>query len=236
MLKVPTPSLKLESPGPGLAMLEKPVTIAGPAVKLPDGTAVTDQIVGVVTGFLLYRQTPSSSGPQVWDGDKKAWRAGTDAVSLTLTPKPLALKSGAWEGVFIATSDKGAVAAGPNAYYFRTLFRVPFNGSTLAALSLPTPQVRFVSAADTMQAGIKIADAPETATELTIYLRNAAKHEIGSVHFVNDGGTARIDISNSAGALVRLGSNGDITLRPAAGRDVIVLGHLITDTLTVEHP
>jgi hypothetical protein len=235
-LSVPAPSLKYEPTSPNVAILEKPVTIAGPAVKLLDGTPVTDQIIGVVAGFLLYRQTPNDPGPQVWDAEAKAWKSGTDAVSLTLQPKPLTYKDGAWEGIFVAAADKGAVEAGGNLYSFRTLFRVPYQGSTLSALSLPTTAIRFVAATDAMQAGIKMVDAPETATEMTIYLRNAAKEVIGSVQLVNQSGTARIDVSNTAGARVRLAANGDVELRPANGRSVIVQGHLVTDTLHVEHP
>lgn len=233
---VPAPSLQYDSIGPNVATIEKPVTIVGPAVKLPDNTPVTDQIVGLVAGFLLYRQTPGDPGPQVWDGNAKAWKAGTDAVALTLQPKPLAYKEGSWEGLFVATADKGAVEAGNIQYSFRTLFRVPYQESTLAAVSLPTTAIRFVAAADAMQAGIQMIDAPESATEMKIYLRNAAKEVIGSVHLVNQSGTARIDVSNTAGARVRLASNGDVELQPANGRSVIVQGHLVTDTLHVEHP
>ena len=78
--------------------------------------------------------------------------------------------------------------------------------------------------------------SPETATEMKIYLRDAAKQVIGSVHLVNQSGTARIDVTNTAGARVRLASNGDIELRPANGHAVVVQGHLITDTLHVENP
>lgn len=237
-LSVPTPSLKLEPPGPGLATLEKPVTIVSKAVTLPDGTPVTDQLIGITAGYLLYRQTANASGAQVWDPDAKSWKSGTDAVSLTLTPKPLAYKqeSGSWEGLFIATVEKGAIEAGDTQYYFRTLFRVPYQDSTLTALSAPTQPIRFVAAADTMQAGINMVDSPETATEMTVYLRDAAKQVIGSVRLINESGTARIDVTNTAGARVRLTPSGDVELRPANGRSVIVDGHLVTGTLHVENP
>ncbi len=238
MLSVATPSLKLEPPGPGLATLEKPVTIVSKAVTLPDGTSVTDQIIGVTAGFLTYRQTADNSGAQVWDAEAKTWKSGTDAVSLALTPKPLAYKpdSDSWEGLFLATTEKGAVEAGGIQYYFRTLFRVPHEGSTLTALSVATAPIRFVAAADTMQAGINMIATPENATEMQVYLRDAAKQIIGSVHLINESGTARIDVTNTAGARVRLAPNGDVELRPADGRSVIVQGHLVTGTLHVENP
>ena len=236
-LIVPMPSLKLEPPGPGLATLEMPVTIVGKPVFLPDGTPLTDQVIGLVPGFFLYRQPPGSAYSQIWDSDQKLWKNANDTLAATLKPKPLAYKkdqaAAPWEGVFVAAADKDAVQAGPMSYYFRTRYAAPFGGGIIYGFSPPTPSLHFVAAVDTAQAGIKL-DAPDSATDVRLFLRNTAKQIIGSVYMSNVSGQARIEISNSAGASVRLTEGGDIELQPAAGRSVVVLGPLVAQHISYQ--
>jgi hypothetical protein len=229
-LIVPTPAVQAELSGPGLAVLEKPVTIATPGVTLPDGTPLTDQITGITAGFFLFRRK-ASTVTEVWDETLKSWRVLTDSVVMTLKPKPLAYKkdSGGWEGLFVASADKNVEAvsiAGSTDYLFRTFFQAPWAGSTLAAMSAPTPALRFVAMIDAAQAGLKI-DPPDAATEVTLFLRNSAKQIIGSLRLVSELGTAKIELSNTAGAMVRLTSTGNIELETVSGGHLLFNGTLV---------
>lgn len=221
-LKVPPPSLKVDAPpAPGAATLEKPVTLTSGPVLLPDGTPLTMQTLGATAGFFVYRHISGNAGSQIWDTAAKAWRVAGEPAALVLTPIPLVQRGETWEGLFVSSAEKGAIEAGPATYSFRTFFRAPFAGSTAYGFSAATAHLRFIAAADAVQAGLKI-EKPESATEVTLFLRNAAKEPIGSLHMVNDGGVARIELSSSSGALIRLTASGDVELRPAPGRHVFV--------------
>jgi len=226
-LTVPTPAVQAELAGPGLAVLEKPVTIVSAAVTLPDGTPLTDQILGIIAGFFLFRRK-ASTVTEVWDETLKSWRVLADSVVMTLKPKPLAYKkdTGTWEGLFVASADKNVEAGsstGSNDYLFRTFFQAPYQGSTLAAMSALPPALRFIAMIDAAQGGLKV-DPPAAATEVTLFLRDAAKTIIGSLRLVTELGTAKIELSNTAGARVTLTSAGNIELKPAPGGFVNVNG------------
>lgn len=228
-LFVPTPSLVAELSAPGLAVLEKPLTIAAGAVTLPDGTPLTDQTLGIVAGFFLHRRKGSSL-TEAWDETRKQWLVPSEALLMTLKPKPLAWKKekSAWEGLFVASADKDAVQAGTTTEYLvRTFFQAPFGGATLAALSAQSPALRFVAMTDAAQAGLKI-EAPESATEITVFLRNSAKQPIGSVLLINESGSARIELSNSTGAYVRITSTGDILLQSSTTGHVYINQSLVS--------
>jgi hypothetical protein len=226
-LIVATPSLQAELSGPGVAVLEKPVTLVSPAVTLPDGTPLTDQTPGVVAGFFLFRRK-GSTVTEVWDETAKAWRVLADALVMALKPKPLAYKkeSGTWEGLFVASTDKGAVETGATDYLFRTFFQVPSGGTTLGALSSATPALHFVAMIDAAQGGLKVVP-PEGATEVLLFLRDASKQLIGSVRMVNESGRARIELVGAGGAFVRLTSLGDIELQSATNRHIFHNGIVV---------
>lgn len=231
-LAIPAPTLKFDASGPGIATLEKPVTVVSRPVALPDGTPVTDHTIPVTAGFFVYRQTPSSAAAQIWDADQKLWKTASDSLAVTLKPKPLAYQQEqpAWQGVFVAAGEQGAVEAGANWYFFRTWFQAPFAGSTISGLSTPSPSLNFVAAADAAQAGVKL-QSPETATEIQVFLRDSNKQLIGSVRLSNESGQAKIEISNTVGAVVRLTAQGDIEIQPAAGRNVVLLGPLMAQEI-----
>ena len=225
-LLVPTPSLHAELANPGVAILEKPVTIRSNGVTLPDGTPLTDQIIGVAAGFFLYRHN-SSTVAEVWDQEAKQWRVLADGAVMALKPKPLAYKSDAnrWEGLFVASADKDAVLPGAPEYFVRTFFSAPFGGQMLTALSAHSSPLHFVAMIDAAQGGLKL-QPQENTTEVTLFLRNAAKQIIGSARLVNESGTAKIEVTNTAGAAVRLLSNGNIELDAPR---VDVTGHLFVN-------
>ena len=227
VLTIPVPTLQSDTVAPGLAMLEKPVTVVSKPVALPDGAAVTDQLVPMTAGFYLYRQIPSSAFAQVWNMDQKLWQTATDSLAATLKPKPLAYQKDqpAWKGVFVPAGEKGAIEAGVNSYFFRTWFQAPFAGSTISGLSAPSALVKFISGPDAAQAGVKLQpqDAP---VEIQMFVRDPSRQLIGSVHLSDDSGQAKIEISNSTGAIVRITKDGDIEIQPASGRNIILGGTL----------
>lgn len=220
-LAVPAPSVEAKLSGP-LAVLEQPVKLTSAGVTLPDGTAITDETPGAVAGFFLFRKKASTVA-EVWDAAQKTWRVLGDNVIVTLPPKPLAFRkeSGTWEGLFVAAADPGTVEPGSTDYLFRTFFRAPYGNGTIAGLSAATAPLRFIAMIDAAQGGLKIEN-PESATEVLVFLRNGAKELIGSVHLVADSGSARVELTNSAGAVVRLTADGDIELSPRNGRNVFV--------------
>lgn len=223
-LIVPTPSVQAALAGPGVAVLEKPVTLASPEVTLPDGTPLTDQTPGVTAGFFLFRRK-GSTVTEVWDETLKTFRVLADSVVMSLKPKPLVYRkeSGTWEGLFVATADPDAVEAGSTDYLFRTFFQAPFGDSAVAAMSAPTSMLRFLAMIDAAQGGLKV-DPPDGATSVTLFLRDSARQPIGSVLLINESGQARIELSNTVGAFVRLTSWGDIIVEPAPGRQVVING------------
>jgi len=227
VLTIPLPTLQFDAVAPGLATLEKPVTVVSKPVVLPDGGAVTDQLVPMTAGFFLYRQIPSSAFAQVWNTDQKLWQTATDSLAATLKPKPLAYRKEqpAWQGVFVPAGEKGAVEAGINSYFFRTWFQAPFAGSAISGLSAPSALVKFIAGPDAAQAGVKLQpqDAP---VEIQLFVRDPNRQLIGSVHLSNDSGQGKIEVSNSTGAVVRITKDGDIEIQPASGRNIVLGGTL----------
>jgi hypothetical protein len=78
---------------------------------------------------------------------------------------------------------------------------------------------------------------PKDATQVELFLRNAALQNIGSVQIRADGSTAVIEITNfTAGqtpfARVSLLANGEIRLKPASGQKVVIEGDLETEMIT----
>lgn len=231
-LTVPAPTLAFRPAPPGVAMAEDALKLGLPPVLLPDGREFTDQVAGS-SGFFLYR-LPVAGPPthEVWNDDTGLWEAAIDSVTATRKPRPLLYKAGQpvrWEGVLVAVADK-AIEVGAREYYLRAFFRAA-GAPAVDGFSSPTQVLRFMAAADLARAGVKITPDRDTATEMEVFLRNAAGQVLGSLKLEASG---QVTVSNQAGAAVTVRANGDIEARPASGRSVIVSGPLdVAGNLTV---
>ena len=215
-LVVPVPTLTvdavaLEAPPPPVATIEKPIELRSGAVTLPDGTPLGQEQLATA-GYLVYRRTAAAAAEEVWDEAAGAWTA-TPADPTTLQPTPLAFEQkGAqpWFSVVVAAGQKDGAGgdrftkatAGYPRYFFRTFFAPGEGLDAAAALSGPTPEVHFVSAVDTLRAGIVAGSGqtPQNATEVHLFLRNAALELVGAVSIFDEGGQARIELAKWDGA------------------------------------
>jgi hypothetical protein len=215
-LSIPLVALDYAPLARGQAAFESPVTIKCGAVALPDGTPFTGKTAGQ-TGFLVYRKPSSGAGDEVFDSANKQWKKAIEADSGQLKPQPFLYKEGdpsPWQGPFMAVADPVNFEAGTRSYYFRAFFSTAASdGTPVYGLGAPSATVLFLKKADAMLAGVK-TDSPDNATEIQIFLKNSAQQIIGTVRVSNDGGQGRIELSNSAGGMVRLNASGDIELLP----------------------
>jgi hypothetical protein len=123
-------------------------------------------------------------------------------------------------------------------YFTRAFFAGTVQGIVSSGLSAPSTSVRFVRVADTMLAGVEVGDdeEPANATVIRMFLRFPEKRNIALVQLTRSGSDGQIEIATvDAGgtqkAVVRLLANGDIELKPAPGRRVVVSGELETETI-----
>jgi hypothetical protein len=246
---VPTPTVVYKPAGPGLAALEKPLEVRSAKVVFPDG-AEFGQASGTA-GFFVYREQLAGA-MEIWNEEAKQWQADPGGATGALKPKPLIFKAddpaAPWQSPVVAAGQKDKDGkdqfsrAKPDfpRYYFRTFFSGESGGVAYEGLSAPAASVRFVSALDALRAGINVGEdeTPEDATEITLFLKDAALRVLGSVFIKSEGGTARVEVSNfQAGAqraVVRLLPNGDIELRPAAGRSVVLGGPLLAGSINYQ--
>lgn len=227
-LTVPAPTLAFEPAAPGVAMLEKPIELRSAPVTLPDGTALGPAGLAA-TGFLLYRRAAPAVAPDVWDDAARSWKSTAAVGAAGLQPFPFAFlpdEPQPWFNVVVAAGQKDAGGAdrfaravlGYPRYFFRTHF-VPRDDGAAAASSAPTAELQFVGVADTVRAGIAAGpgETLENATELHLFLRNAALQLVGAASIYNEGGQARLELAKYDGAAapvarLALGADGRITL------------------------
>ena len=237
MLTVPVPQLGYDPLAPSVAAAELPLSVAVGAVVADDGTTLTPVELDTFS-LLTYRVVSPLAPPQVWDPDARQWvaeGAPTGPVPLAYLPdQPLP-----WQALVVAAGARDAAgqpqfanAVGDYpAYSFRAFFVDPDAG---AWLSGPSAQVRFASLADRnlMVLGPGDGELPDNATQARLQLRDPGLALIGGLVVRRDSPGAEVTLSNSAGASVVLEPDGGITLRPAAGRRVVVAGDLETDHIT----
>ena len=257
-LVVHPPVLKFETVTPGVAVLEKKFEVLDAAVAFPDGTPFLQENLGTA-GFFTYRRKNAGSAVEILDEEAKEWKLETAVAVESLKPKPFLFKEGEpepWQGLMVAAGqkDKNEVdqfskqTANFPEYFFKAYFSAEQAGVPVSGLSGPSPTVRFVGFTDASRAGIKLNEdgRPEDATEIHLFLRNAALQLIGSVEIRNVGGLAQLDVAKwdaaaspvsrirlntdgsievvskasnpSQSATIRLELTGDIVVTPAPGR------------------
>jgi hypothetical protein len=232
-LIVPIPTWTVEGESVPLVRLDKPIEVlCGPAT-FDSERSFTMEDLGR-TGFFVYRQLSAFAQEEIWNEAIKSWQP---PGALDPAPEPTAFapnpaSPGMWKGILVAagqedSSDQPKFSkATPDfpRYTLRAYFssRSP---DTLSGLSGPSLPIRFISLQDAILAGLRIPDdeTPETAEEIRYFLRVGAS-DVAWVQLQRSGSGAEIEVSNSAGASLRLLPTGDIMLSPAAGRHIFIEG------------
>ncbi|HEU5407730.1 MAG TPA: hypothetical protein VFU48_08170 [Nitrospira sp.] len=245
-LLVPTPTLDFKPIDAGLAMLEKPIEVRCATVTFPDASRFEQGNLGTA-GFFIYRQLGAVPA-EVWNDEDKLWEPDPGSGVIGLKPKALIFKEGdpvPWRAPVVAAGQKDkndqdqfrkAAPLFPQ-YFFRAYFAATRNGDSYSGLSGATSPIRFISALDAIRAGVKVGDGetPENATEVSLFLRDASRQFIGTIQIFSDSGSARIEISNrdsgAQKAVIRMLANGDVEIRPAAGRNIIMDGPIHADRI-----
>ncbi len=243
-LTLQAPQWQFEPAGPS-AQLEKPVTVKLPPVTHADGqTASQDQLQKI--GAFVYRS--QAGAEELWNEAEQAWQpAASDVATLAaLTPIALAFKEGQpepWQGLLVAAGQKDKAGAprfakavnGQPVYRVRALAQFKRDGAVAEAVSAPSADLSFVSAADKKRFDIAL-DAPDPAdcTVARIQLKTSGLQPAAFIELRASGPELEIascDNSGQVRARVILTPAGDIELRPAAGRRVIVHADLEIERL-----
>ena len=226
---------------PKLTVLEKPIKVSCGVVTFSDGKTF-EQSQQAIAGFFIYRQQVGVT--EIWNEEMKLWSPDPGTALTTFKPKPLAYQPSTpapWQGLLVPAAEKDTGFNTASSYdYFIRIYCVsnPSTGS-VSGLSPPSSRFKFTSLMNALRAGIKPRDGSraDDTEEIQLFLRNPNLQIIGSVKITSNGGSAQIDIQNqnTSGnplAIVQLLSNGDIVLKPAIGRKVIVEGFLETGEIT----
>jgi hypothetical protein len=236
-LSVPTPILSVDGSPVSETGADKAVTLSCGPVLLPDGSPLVAEDT-TAFGFRLLRRNASGT-LQLWDEAATGWVASAETVD----PAPLAFQDGRWQMILAAMGPKDADgndklatdrASGYPEYLVRCDFRGrDASGTEHAGTSPPSSPLRIYPAGSDHKAGLATTPAiPAAATEIRLYLKDAALVERGSVRITATSGGYRIELVTPT-ARVRLESNGDIVLTPASGAKVKVEGDLeVRDALT----
>lgn len=239
MLTVPDPTVAYEPVVPGVAALELPLTVAFTPVTA-DGRAVEPPDLATF-GLVVQRRLAPWALPETWDPAAGTWNAApTDVGATPFSPMAfLAGEAQPWQTVLVPAAGKDAGGApvfakgvaGAPSYGFAGLF---VTKDHQVGLGQSSPPLSFVASADRnlVVMGAGEGEKVESATEARLQLRSPAFNTIGGVVVDRAGASARVTVSNSAGASVVLRPDGSIELRPAAGRGVEVVGDLETDRIT----
>lgn len=240
-IAVPAPQLHFDPAGP-TAQLEKPVDVMLGALDHADGRPATANELQKI-GAYVYRVATQGGSEEIWNDAEQAWQAATTSLDAlaALTPVALAFKAGQaqpWQGVLVAAGQKDKAGApryaaaqnGVPVYRLRAFASFKRDGGADRGLSAPSADLRFVSAADSQRFTIAFdTGSAADCTTARIQLRNAAKVATGFFELRASGPEVEIascDAAGNARASVLINAAGDIELRPAAGRGVIVRGDL----------
>ena len=240
-LLVPPPAFLFKALPGGFAPLENVVTIAFPAVRFPDGTAMTtDENAGAYA--LLTRALAPDAPIEVWHAGLNRWRPSGDVDSTRIDGFPLlppAEGTEPWRAVLVASGHEGpngmpliasAVGGFPQ-YRIRGLFRARRQSTEFVGVGPEGPALLFASLAESARFTARLTPDAEQATRVRLTLKNAAARPVAFIELDASGGHPALtlrsfDNNGSPHASVTLEADGDIRLSPAAGRRVVIAGDL----------
>lgn len=230
MLTAPDPTLSYDPLAPGVAAQERPLTVAvGPVTR--DGIALGPPDL-TAADLHVYRRLDAAADLELWDAASQRWLADPGVV--TSAGDPLIYRAELaqpWQSIVLAAGGTRRLQAAL-AGYPQYSFRVRFDTAHEEVVT-ESPVVVFGSVADhhLMVLGPADGENPDSATQARIQLRDPALTTIGGLVIERDSGSARVRLSNSAGASITLMPDGSIDLTPAAGQPVLVNGDLETRRL-----
>lgn len=230
MLTAPDPVLAYDPLAPGVAARERPLTVAvGPVVR--QGIALGPQEL-TAADLHVYRRAGAAEEVEVWDRAGEVWVPDSGVV--TTAGDPLIYRAELaqpWQAIVLGAGGKPllhtAVAGYPQ-YSFRVRFDTAYE-----EVVTESPVVTFGSVTDRnlMVLGPADGEQLDNATQARIQLRDPALATVGGLVVERDAGSARVRLSNSAGASIVLMPDGSIEMTPAAGRPVLINGDLETGRL-----
>jgi len=247
-LTLPVPQLVFDPPA-GPPPIEKPVTVRLGDVLYPDAQALTTDDVRTLGAF-VYRGPLGSE--EIWDDKGQSWTAApanADALA-SMSPLPFSPAAGEpspWKTMLVAVGQKDKsgndrfvkAQAGNPVYRLRAYAFAVRNGVEYRALGSPSPDLLFVSAADTTRFTVVLdtADA-STATAARLLLKNGSLATAAYLELRATSGQ-EVEVANctSSGAVlarITLSSDGSIHLAPAAGGSIVLDGPLEAELVTYQ--
>jgi hypothetical protein len=122
-------------------------------------------------------------------------------------------------------------AGGEPRYRLRAYGKFKRDGVDHAGLSDPSPELAFVSGAESQRFSVKMEpEDPQSTVRVRIELKNAALVPAGYLEIRTIGGQeveiVNCDASGAALAAVLLAADGSIHLQPASGKKIVLAGDL----------
>ncbi|MBI3637981.1 MAG: hypothetical protein HY216_17435 [Candidatus Rokubacteria bacterium] len=248
-LILPVPDLRFDGVPAAPAKLESPVTVPLPPLTFPDGTPIGALDVAPAA-FFVYRVASSGAPPEVWNGATKGW-VPAGAEDVTFKPAPLAFVPDdpfPWQGLLVATGQKDAsgqpvfavATGGYPAYSVRAYVAARQAGVLYEGWSPASASLTFASVVAAATAPPRFSPAfpagqtPQTATEVTLVLRNAALQPAGYLSIKSAGGgevqLVACDAGGAPMSRIELDASGAIHFYPTGSR-VYVHGALETEEI-----
>ncbi len=240
-LLVPPPTFAFKAMPGGFAPLEDAITIAFPAVRFADGTAMTiDEYVGAHA--LLTRAVAPGAPLELWHAGQRRWRSAGDldpahVSGFALAPSLEPVDS--WRTVLVAAGQMDAggaplITAATGAfpqYRVRGLFHARRGTTEAIGLGPEGAPVLFASRTASARFAARLTPDADQPTHVQLMLRNAVARPVALIELDASGGdpvlTLRsFDGAGSPRASVTLEADGDIRLSPGAGRRVVIAGDL----------
>jgi hypothetical protein len=153
-LLVPPPAFAFTAIPGGFAPIESVVTVAFPAIRFPDGTAMTtDHYAGAFA--LFNRVVAPGAAAQVWDAVVNTWRPAGESdlarTGLPLLPPVEGIEP--WRAILVPSAQRDAsgspmfasATGGFPQYRIRGLFRARRESAVAVGLGPEGPALRFAS-------------------------------------------------------------------------------------------
>lgn len=231
------PTLEFEAASAGTAIMEQPVKLAVASPSYKGAAVASDTFKGAV---VVFRKLTSGSAEEVWDEKAKSWSTSTSSVTID-SGVALAPGEASWTSQIVPSAAKDSAGAsqfakavgGYPAYTFKAFF-VALDDSA-SGLSGPSASLSFVPLQDATRLVIGPGEDEKStsATMARVILKDSSLATIGQIIIQESGGSSTITLENSAGARIVMGSDGGITITPAAGRSLNVAGDIFMNGLLV---
>lgn len=236
MLNLVAPQFAFDPPSSG-AELETPINVGVAGIQYPDGSALSQNEARKVGAF-IYRV--SAGIEEIWNEADQRWAPVPLGIAglAELTPLPLIYKGGdpqPWQGLLVAAGQKDyagdsrfdkASNGGPT-YRLRAFAQASRESIDYYGLSDASANLLFTSATDNQRFSVDLdTGSNRDCRRVRLILKNANLRTAGFLEIRTDTGQeieiANFAVSGAKQASIVLENNGDIRLRPANGRNVVL--------------